>query len=143
MLRRDVDIEVNIGYLKDKRDIEALRSGWKACTKLVCGFEVFPTLVFEPLSLLFRNTVDWFPLYCNNFSQPYYHFCGSCGMKTDQLQDDWVVDVRMKVRDHSHLRVCDASVFPSTISSPPALTCVALGYGLGLQIAQENRPKVL
>jgi choline dehydrogenase-like flavoprotein len=37
------------------------------------------------------------------------------------------VDSRLNVREIHGLRVCDASVLPSTISGPTALTCAGVG----------------
>ena len=138
LLRRNVDLHVRVGYLTDKRDLETMRQGLKACSKLTYRLEAVPSLVLQPLSFFFAGTTtNWFQFYCNNFSQPYYHFCCSCIMRTNDKKDDWVVDYDLKVREHSRLRICDASVFPSTISSPPSLSCAALGYGLGLRIAEQ------
>jgi choline dehydrogenase-like flavoprotein len=135
LLRSNVDLHINVGYLNDKRDVVTLKKGWDDCTREASCVEAFPTCIYRPLSLFFG--FDWFAAYCQSFSQPYFHFCGSCMMKT-QDRTDWVVDVDLTVRNHSHLRICDASVFPSTLSSPPALTCAALGYCLGQKILKEE-----
>ena len=45
----------------------------------------------------------------------------------------------LRVRQFSSLRVCDASVFTTTISSPPALTCAAMGHLLGSMLVEENK----
>lgn len=61
-------------------------------------------------------------------------------MKTDS-NIEWVVDSSLRVRDIPGLRVCDASVFPTTISGPTALTCAALGHILAGLLLQSNDKK--
>lgn len=129
LMRRDVDIIVNTNYLQDQNDIETLRRCWSSIPRECSAIEIFPRCIFQPIARVFFGW-DWFQGFCRLFSQPYYHFCSSCRMKTKE-GDEWVVDSSLSVCNHSRLRVCDASVFPDTVSSPPALTCAALGYGLG------------
>jgi len=76
----------------------------------------------------------WFSSYAAEFTNPYYHWCGTCAMGEDTKdnaetteQSTFVVDEQMCVRGIAGLRVCDASVFPGCISAPTALTCAALG----------------
>lgn len=76
---------------------------------------------------------SWFGTYIAEFAVPYYHWFGTCAMKS--IDDDsncltdnqHVVDEFLCVRGISNLCVCDASVFPC-ITVPSALTCAALGY---------------
>jgi choline dehydrogenase-like flavoprotein len=78
---------------------------------------------------------QWFRKYAAEFSNPYYHWCGTCAMGGEDssmsattLNLGSVVDEHLCVRGLSNLRVCDASVFPDTVSAPTALTCTALGH---------------
>ena len=154
--RHMVELDIDVGYLRDDTDIRSLKRGWDACTTLVRPR-------FLPLFPPFLPNVAtdwWWNLFCCSFSLPYYHFMGTCAMKlpgrTELKEerreldvsachgepggsdnDDWVVDPSMRVREYSGLRICDASVVPTMISAPPALTLTALGYGLGRTI----RPK--
>ena len=84
----------------------------------------------------------WFSNYVAEFVNPYYHWCGTCAMggEEDDIVIDGknhnnvnaslssVVDENLCVRGILGLRICDASVFPDSISAPTALTCAALGY---------------
>ena len=81
------------------------------------------------------NVPPWFRKYAAEFSNPYYHWCGTCAMgeeedstSTTTRNGESVVDEHLCVRGLSNLRICDASVFPDSVSAPPALTCAALGY---------------
>ena len=77
---------------------------------------------------------QWFRKYAAEFSNPYYHWCGTCAMGGEEdstsgaTQIGSVVDEHLCVRGLSNLRICDASVFPDCVSAPPALTCAALGH---------------
>jgi choline dehydrogenase-like flavoprotein len=51
--------------------------------------------------------------------------------------NDWVVDEHFRVRGVHNLRVCDASIFPTLISAPTALTCAALGHVLASILLEE------
>lgn len=135
LLRSDVDLRINVGYLNNTEDVETLRKGWRMCTRQARCVEAFPSGLFAPFSSLIG--FDWFAAYCRSFAQPYFHFSGSCMMRT-KGRNDWVVDVDLTVRNYSNLRICDASVFPGTLSSPPALTCAGLGYCLGQKILEQE-----
>ena len=87
----------------------------------------------------------WFSSYAAEFVVPYYHWCGSCIMGEETSTDNnkhnsnashrgdlnsnkFVVNEQLCVRGIARLRVCDASVIPTCISGPTALTCAALGH---------------
>mmetsp|Transcript_12147 Transcript_12147/g.29668 ORF Transcript_12147/g.29668 Transcript_12147/m.29668 type:complete len:788 (+) Transcript_12147:170-2533(+) len=89
-----------------------------------------------------KNCPAWFSMYASEFTNAYYHWCGTCAMgekainmdapnqpNSDDAQDEsFVVDEQLCVQGIEGLRVCDASVFPHCISAPTALTCAALGH---------------
>jgi choline dehydrogenase-like flavoprotein len=83
------------------------------------------------------NAPLWFRRYAAEFSNPYYHWCGTCAMGGEEdsnstnattSKGESVVDEYLCVRGLSNLRICDASVFPDSVSAPPALTCASLGH---------------
>ncbi|KAL7450961.1 hypothetical protein ACHAWC_002814 [Mediolabrus comicus] len=85
-----------------------------------------------------ESVPKWFLQYASEFSNPYYHWCGTCAMGEEDEEagskrnafggESSVVDDHLCVRGLSNLRVCDASVFPDSVSTPIALTCAALGH---------------
>ena len=85
-----------------------------------------------------ESVPKWFLQYASEFSNPYYHWCGTCAMGEEDGKagskrnagggGSSVVDDHLCVRGLSNLRVCDASVFPNSVSTPMALTCAALGH---------------
>ena len=100
---------------------------------------------------------SWFSVYVAEFANPYYHWCGTCTMGEDATEDtdgrmtgrdeissgdrlsSFVVDERLRVRGIVGLRICDASVFPTCISAPTALTCAALGHAASTFILDADR----
>jgi choline dehydrogenase-like flavoprotein len=142
--RRDVTIEVDPKYLDDPQDKKDLKNAWDATGRISSSlFDTFLSPIFSVLKL-FGMENFWFDSYCRNVLLPYYHFSGTCAMipRTDNNDNpDWVVDSSLKVRGHDGLYICDASVFPTMISNPPALTCAALGYEFARLIFVEDDNK--
>lgn len=137
--RKDVHIDANPNYLRDARDVEDLKHAWDFLGRTSSSsFELFPNLIFSVLKLFPKDNL-WFQSYCSCFLLPYYHFAGSCAMITNASHNpNWVVDSSLKVRGYNGLYISDASVFPSMISNPPALTCAALGYMFAHSILAAN-----
>ena len=154
--RHMVELDIDVGYLRDAKDLESLKRGWDACSQLVRTNFVS---VFPPSFWKITET-SWWKLFCCSFSLPYYHFMGTCAMRMPGLElqidrsykinatssdeskrfdnsEDWVVHPDLCVRNYAGLRVCDASVIPTMISSPPALTLSAIGYGLGKTLIEK------
>ena len=155
--RHMVGLDIDVGYLRDAKDVESLKRGWDACSQLVrTNFvSIFPPSFWKIAEK------SWWKMYCCSFSLPYYHFMGTCAMRMSgsELQidrsyeinatsshdesnrldnsEDWVVHPTLCVRNYAGLRVCDASVIPTIISSPPALTLSAIGYGLGKILVEK------
>lgn len=140
--RKDVHIDANPNYLGDARDVEDFKHAWDSLGRTSSSsFELFPNLIFSVLKLFPMDNL-WFQSYCSCFLLPYYHFAGSCAMITDASDNpNWVVDSSLKVRGHNGLYICDASVFPSMISNPPALACAALGYMFARSILADGGRK--
>lgn len=142
--RRDVTVMADPGYLNDPRDFRAFKEAWDATGNLTCypTLEVSPQLVFAFLKLFGPNDY-WFQSYSRSFLLPYYHFVGTCAMQSSSEScpdnPEWVVDSSaLKLRGYVGLSVCDASVFPTTLSNPPALTCASLGYVFGQMLLVED-----
>mmetsp|Transcript_58696 Transcript_58696/g.143549 ORF Transcript_58696/g.143549 Transcript_58696/m.143549 type:complete len:706 (-) Transcript_58696:1425-3542(-) len=145
--RKDVTIVADPGYLSDSRDISALRNAWEHYGQTF-GWEIFPGILFSilltPIALFGLPTKsNWFDVYCRSFLLPYFHFAGSCSLQRNEnngkQNDDWVVEpARLQLRGFEGISICDASVFPSMVSNPPALTCATMGYILGKNLADDS-----
>ena len=153
--RRDYDIQLDPPYLKNPRDISSLWQGWVASPAISTdsfakGWEVFPGILFrflygitgnnreqhcESVSKSFSAPPVWFSEFAMDTSLPFYHWCGTCSMKScgdgDDDRNNLVVEDELQLRHIQSLRICDASIFPSNLSVPPALACAGVGYVLG------------
>jgi len=152
--RRDFDLQLDLKYLRDPKDIQSFWRGWVA-SPIVSNnsswWEVYPGIIFRFLyrrfgSAKFEKSVpSWFDLFSRDTCLPFYHWCGTCAIKTtnddDDDSDDWVVDADLKVRSLRCLRICDASIFPNNLSVPPALACVSIGYLLGKMLCKDSATK--
>jgi choline dehydrogenase-like flavoprotein len=140
--RQNIEVHVEPGYLYERQDFLSLKAAWDGIEgqTSVSFLEFFPKPILFLLGLLMPND-DAFRIYCHCFLQPYYHFAGSCAMSnTPTRRQDWVVEsATLKVRGYVGLYICDASVFPSMISNPPALTCASLGYRFGKMMVAEDQ----
>ena len=125
-------------------------------------FEALPGMFFGN-----TEEEDAFTYYAKCITTTYFHASGTCAMETGRYvkgnadaststststgstlddsnsiykdSDDnmAVVDVNLRVRGVSKLRVCDASVFPRIPSGPTSATCMAIAVSLG-KILQES-----
>jgi choline dehydrogenase-like flavoprotein len=158
--RRDVNVQVHLNYLAESCDIDSLLEGWQELTNNVCqkwfpnGIELFPGMLYRGVSSVLwpprtrDSNISWFPQFANDFCLPYFHWCGTCAMVTETTTTNnysnnaAVVDSRLRVLQVPSLCVCDASVFPTTISGPTALTCAALGLRFAKLLLEEEEEEV-
>ena len=139
----EFDIIVDPRYLSDIRDMNAVEQGWKLSETIrkehfdKC-LEILPSFVYRRIFPLARRFLDflfvggikrkdWIFRFASDFACPYFHWNGTCPMSDDRTNAS-IVNSRLQVCGIKGLRVCDASVFPSNVSCPPALTCASLGY---------------
>mmetsp|Transcript_18817 Transcript_18817/g.54208 ORF Transcript_18817/g.54208 Transcript_18817/m.54208 type:complete len:636 (-) Transcript_18817:1087-2994(-) len=127
----EFDIIVDPGYLSDVRDMKAVEQGWTLSESVrkehfdEC-LEVLPSFFYRRV-FPFAERKDWIFQFASDFACPYFHWNGTCAMSDDST-DASIVNDRLQVSGIKGLYVCDASVFPSNVSCPPALTCASLGY---------------
>jgi choline dehydrogenase-like flavoprotein len=119
-----------------------MMKGWIAAdgvVNLLGGIEVFPGPLVRRL-YSYHLDWSWFKRFSRSSCLPYFHWCGTCAMVTASRENEeaCVVDSQLRVKHFLSLRVCDASVFPTTLSAPPALTCAAMGHLLGSILAKER-----
>lgn len=151
--RSDYDININLSYFnKNTTDLIAIVEAWKASEASYpdIGVEIFPSYLIRNLWNYHIN-MERFTIFARCFVMSFFHWMGACAMqqqkqpntnntndKNDDIDidnNDWVVDENLYVRNYTNLRICDASIFPTTISSPPSLTCAAIGYLYGNQMS--------
>ncbi|GKZ01385.1 hypothetical protein MPSEU_001089300 [Mayamaea pseudoterrestris] len=136
--RSDYELEIDLQYAASEQNIEAMMNGWIA-TDTVCpsGAEVFPGPLVRHVGKSTMHRLR-FQTFARSACLPYFHWCGTCAMQTEKGDEDWVVDSQLWLRNVSGLRICDASVFPTAVSAPTALTCAALGYACGALLLNDR-----
>jgi len=138
--RSDLELDVELPYLKEDVDMFAVEKGFHASQSMRCalgGIELFPGFLVRSFGRSRFNRYS-LKLFSQSMCQPYFHWSGTCRMKTDNRDDGWVVDSSLRVRSFQSLRVCDASAFPTTVSAPTALTCAGMGALLAEVILKES-----
>jgi choline dehydrogenase-like flavoprotein len=135
----DLNIHIHLGYMSHDKDIQRFMTAFQASTEVYQDpastgrWEVFPGPLVRNIWGTNRSS-SWHPqrfaLFARAFVRPYFHWMGTCKMVEQAPDDDWVVDDQFRIRGVQHLRICDASIFPTLISAPTALTCAALGHVL-------------
>src|SRR5258708_13630175 len=64
--------------------------------------------------------------YARRTANTVYHPAGTCRMG-DRNAPFTVVDAQLRVKGVHHLRVPDASIFPTMVSVNPCITCIIIG----------------
>jgi choline dehydrogenase-like flavoprotein len=157
--RSDVELDIHLGYLESPEDLDAMRTGWIVSQSLlsewnVRGVEIFPGYLVRRWTWPFER-LWWhrkvstsepllldkarFRFFAKATCLPYFHWTGSCRMMMHQDDTLGVVGPDLKVRGCDGLRICDASVFPTHVSAPTALTCAALGHVFGSYILDAKK----
>jgi choline dehydrogenase-like flavoprotein len=145
--RSDLVVDIDLGYLSRDDDVVRLMESWKASDTAYpdVGVGLFPgPLIYTAGGELHAGR---FAVFARAMVRPYFHWMGTCAMQqrrdknNNTDNDDWVVDAEFRVRGVQSLRVCDASVFPTLISAPPALTCAALGHVLAAKLLANESKK--
>lgn len=137
----EFNIVVDPGYLSAARDMKAIEQGWQLSEMIrakhfASCLEILPSFAYRHLYPLAKRFLhffcfgtkqkDWIFQFASDFSCPYFHWNGTCAMGKKASAS--VVNSRLEVSGINGLRICDASVFPSNVSCPPALVCTSLGY---------------
>lgn len=153
--RRQLQPVIDLNYLSHPNDMEKFENAWIASDS---AYDTSSMLEFLPGKFVRSWMSDppclhprRFEIFAKAMVLPYFHWMGTCAMQTRTLpnnkaknnneDDSYVVDANFCVRGVRNLRICDASIFPTLISAPPALTCAALGAILAEKIIQEASSK--
>lgn len=148
--------------------MKALYQGLQTARRMVQRATTAPGADLRALEVLpgplfaYANSWDVFTLFARLLTNPYYHACGTCAMRSDDahLKDNppragkknkgsdekqtggdavrGVVDTNFKVIGVHKLRVADASVIPVIPSSPTQALCMVLGEACGDIILKDK-----
>lgn len=132
--RRNLDIQIELPYLRDPDDVAVARVGWVTCTALVS--QLIGGLSLPPHGLVHER---WFERFALATCQPYFHWHGTCAIQRNHQETNWVTDWQLRLRDVGGVRICDASIMASPISVPPGLTLAALGYAFAALLLEDRR----
>jgi len=152
----DFDIIVDPGYLTNERDMKRVLSCCKVLNAVSanCFSRKCIEIVPGPLYRYLKSIKD-VKCFTRDFAIPYYHWSGTCAMEKKKtmsslnekegsasLSSLFVVQDDLQVNGIENLYVCDASVFPTNISGPTALTCAGLGYATSTFVWKDLIAKI-
>ncbi|NLU76252.1 choline dehydrogenase [Streptomyces sp. HNM0575] len=118
-MREGGELEIQPNLLQDEADIAALADGVEIGFDMANGpgfREIAKRLVAPGSSMTRAETVS----FIRDAAMPYFHPVGTCAMGT-------VVDPGLRVYGVDGLRIADASVMPTIVSSYPHATTVMIG----------------
>src|SRR5260221_12755424 len=78
--------------------------------------------------------------YARRTANTVYHPAGTCRMGPIH-NPLTVVDAQLRVKGINHLRVADASIFPSMVSVNPCITCMMIGRSEERRVGKECRSR--
>lgn len=106
------DPKIDVGFLKDKRDLETLYKGCRLSQKILQA-QQFDGLRGKPLYGSDEQDEATFKEDIRNRTDTVYHPVGTCKMGHDDLA---VVNPRLQVHGIAGLRIVDASIMPTLVS---------------------------
>ncbi|BGP35876.1 hypothetical protein JCM10296v2_007728 [Rhodotorula toruloides] len=120
---------IDPGYLKDPRDVEVLLAGLRLIRRMSTTAPLSSYLL-KPASPSmtpeeFATASDEQLLeHARETAETIYHPMGSC--KIGPREEGGAIDPSLRVYGLSNVRVCDASVFPDTVSGHPVAAVIAV-----------------
>ncbi|NLU75274.1 choline dehydrogenase [Streptomyces sp. HNM0575] len=118
-IREGGELEIQPNMLQDEADVAALVRGVEIGFDMAAGpgfREITKRLVAPGESMTRSETVS----FIRDAATPYFHPVGTCAMGA-------VVDAELRVHGVDGLRIADASVMPTLVSSYPHATTVMIG----------------
>ncbi|GAA5943590.1 hypothetical protein JCM10213_008914 [Rhodosporidiobolus nylandii] len=120
---------IDMGAFADERDMKVILAGLHLVQRLsqTSPFKDFLLAVCEPslsLSEFAEASDEQLIEHIREHTETLYHPTGTCKIGT--LENGGVVDPSLRVHGISNLRICDASVFPETLSGHPQAAVVAV-----------------
>ena len=127
---------INTNYLSDPRDVEAICKGMMKIRKIIAQPSLAP---FAPKECQPGPNVvaaDALEGYLRGSASTVYHPVGTCRMGVD---DEAVVDPRLKCRGVNNLRIADASIMPVITSGNTNAPAIMIGEKAADMVLQDAR----
>jgi choline dehydrogenase-like flavoprotein len=127
---------IDPNYWADPRDREMSLEGLKLAQRIMAQPPLAPFILAERLpGPDVRSEADYIRFACEN-SKTSHHPAGTCRMGADA---DAVVDPRLRVNGVAGLRLADASIMPTLISSNTNAAAIMIGEKAADMIRQDHR----
>ena len=115
---------INTNYLSDPRDVEAICKGMLKIRQIIAQSPLAPFSPTECVPGPEVVTAEALEGYLRGSASTVYHPAGTCRMGVD---DDAVVDPKLKCRGVGNLRVADASIMPVITSGNTNAPAIMIG----------------
>ncbi|MTI44807.1 choline dehydrogenase-like flavoprotein [Roseibium hamelinense] len=126
---------IDPNYLEDPRDKELSIEGLKLAQRILAQEPLKPFIKAERLpGPNVKTDAEYFDFICEH-SKTSHHAAGTCRMGSDP---DAVVDVRLKFKGLTGLRVADASIMPTVNSSNTNAPAIMIGEKAADMIRADN-----
>ena len=127
---------IDINYLSDDRDIDALVAGFDFIRNIVKQPSIAPYVVKELEPGSEQETRQVLESYLRGSATTVYHPAGSCRMGAD---DKAVVDSKLRVKGVSGLRVIDVSIMPIISSGNTNAPAIMIGEKGADLVLEDNK----
>lgn len=134
------DPVVDMNYLDDKRDLETLRIALKFARRLKDEMAHQNYSIDSHIAPRSENDDD-LDDFIRRRSWTTNHYTSTCKMALES--EGGVVDDRLRVHGVQGLRIADASIFPSMLSTHPAAATVAIAGKCADMIFEDTETKSL
>ena len=127
---------INTNYLSDPRDVEAICKGMMKIRKIIAQSSLAPFAPKECQPGPDVVAADELEGYLRGSASTVYHPVGTCRMGVD---DEAVVDPRLKCRGIDNLRIADASIMPVITSGNTNAPAIMIGEKAADMVLQDAR----
>jgi choline dehydrogenase len=130
--------DIDLGLLRDDRDLERLLRGVKIGRRLLAQQPMAKHGLTEIVPGSNAQTDDQLRSAIRDHARTVYHPVGTCAMGVGPQS---VVDPQLKVRGIGNLRIADASIMPSIVSGNTNVPAIMIGAKCADLLLSENRVK--
>ena len=130
------NLKVDPGYLSHQQDIDVFIYGIEFCRKLAATKSFSDITDYELAPGKDVSSKDDLTSYIRQSASTVWHPVGTCKMGID---DDSVVDHRLRVVGVKGLRIADASIMPDITSGNTNAATIMIGEKAATMIIDDNK----